>query len=323
MKNIIFHSNSLNERGTSVALYDYSFYSRKYLNLNPIILYDLNFESDEKSIENFKKEFEVIGYNNFFEVQKIIDKRNIDYFYAIKYGNIDGIEVKNCKNLIHSVFCSDLNQIHGDRYAVVSEWMAQKTNYQIPFVPHILNLPSHDNHYREFLNIPKEDVVIGRYGSKETFNIDFAIESIVKILEKRNDIWFLFLNTERKIYHKRCLYFDTIIDLNEKVKFINTCDAMLHARDYGETFGLSVLEFASKNKQIITYDNEEMQNNHVLGGRNHFMFLKNNCFKYQDEISLQNILLNINKNNPFNTDYLNREFSPQSVISKFDEVFIK
>lgn len=48
MRDIIFHSNSLNalnERGTSVALYDYSLYSKKYLNLNPIILYDLNFES--------------------------------------------------------------------------------------------------------------------------------------------------------------------------------------------------------------------------------------------------------------------------------------
>lgn len=323
MKNIIFHSNSLNERGTSVAIYDYAFYCREYLNLNPIIYYNLNFESNQRSIDNFKKEFEVIGYNSLEEVQRQIDTENIEYFYAIKYGNVDGIEVKNCKNLIHSVFSTDPFQIHGEVYAVVSEWMSQKTNYKIPFVPHILNLPSHDENYRKILNIPNKDIVIGRYGSKETFNIDFVIESILEILDKRSDVWFLFLNTERKIYHERCLYFDTIIDLNEKVKFINTCDAMLHARDYGETFGLSVLEFASKNKQIISYDNEELQNNHPLGGRNHFLFLKDNCHKYQNKNSLDSILLNITKDSPFDTQYLSQEFSPQSIIKKFDEVFIK
>jgi hypothetical protein len=119
------------------------------------------------------------------------------------------------------------------------------------------------------------------------------------------------------------LYFEPIIDLHYKVQFINTCDAFLHARNYGETFGLSVLEFASKNKQIITYDNFEFQNNHPLGGRNHFLYLKGNYFSYSDKNDLDNILLNINRNNPFDTDYLNKEFSSESVIEKFNEVFIK
>lgn len=323
MKNIIFHSNVLSERGACVALYDYAFYCRKYLNLNPIIVYNINFDNYSQSIQHFKNQFQVISYDSFDEVQKIVDSRNIDYFYAIKYGNIDNIEVKNCKNLIHSVFCSDVSQSHGDRYAVISEWMSKKSNYQIPFVPHMINLPSHQENYRKAFGIPENATVIGRYGGFETFNIDFVLESIENILEKRNDIWFLFLNTNVKINHERCLYFEPIIDLHYKVQFINTCDAFLHARNYGETFGLSVLEFASKNKQIITYDNFEFQNNHPLGGRNHFLYLKGNYFSYSDKNDLDNILLNINRNNPFDTDYLNKEFSSESVIEKFNEVFIK
>ena len=35
-------------------------------------------------------------------------------------------------------------------------------------------------------------------------------------------------------------------NLNKKVEFINTCDAMLWARSGGETFGLSIGEFSSK-----------------------------------------------------------------------------
>jgi hypothetical protein len=323
MQNIVFHCNSLNERGTSVAVYDYAFYCREYLNLKPFILYDLNFENIESSVFHFKEQFETIGYESFEDVQNFIDKKDIEYFYAIKYGNRDGIEVKNCKNLVHSVFCSDINEVHGDRYAFISEWMSQKLDYNIPFVPHMINLPNHDQNYRKDLGIPESATVIGRYGGKETFNIDFVTESVLETLNKRSDIWFLLMNTDVKIYHERCLYLNPIIDLEYKVQFINTCDAFLHARDYGETFGLSVLEFASKNKQIISYDNEELQNNHHLGGRNHFLFLRDNCFKYQNKESLNDILINITRNNPFDTSYLNQEFSPQSVIKKFDEVFIR
>lgn len=323
MANIILHTNSLTERGTSVAIYDYAFYLRQYLNLNPIVFYNLNFENNQDCVENFKQQFETLGYESFEVVQNFIDKKEIGYFYAIKYGNRDGIKFSNCKNLIHSVFCSDLNEVHGDRYAFISEWMSQKTDYKIPFVPHMINLPDHDQNYRKDFGIPESATVIGRYGGKETFNIDFVIESIIETLEKRSDIWFLFMNTDFKIEHERCLYFNPIINLHYKVQFINTCDAFLHARDYGETFGLSILEFASKNKQIISYDNYELQNNHPLGGRNHFLYLNDNCFKYSSKKYLNDILLNISRNNPFNTSYLNQKFSPQSVIEKFYQVFIK
>jgi hypothetical protein len=322
-KNIIFHSNNLCERGVCVSIYDYAFYVREYLDLNPIIVYDLKLENLEISVNHFKKEFEVIGYESFDEVQKLVDKGNIDYFYAQKYGFDDGINVNNSKNLIHSVFSRDLSKVHGDVYAFISEWMSQQVEYKITYVPYMINLPSHQESYRHGFGIPENATVIGRYGGKETFNIDFVKKSIERILEKRDDIWFLFLNTENRINHERCLYFEPVIDLHYKVQFINTCDAFLHARDYGETFGASVLEFACKNKQIITYDNFDLQTSHPLGGRNHFLYLKENCFSYSNQNDLDEIFLNINRNNPFDTDYLNKEFSPKSVIEKFEEVFIK
>lgn len=322
-KNIIFHSNNLCERGVCVSIYDYAFYVRQYLNLNPIIAYDLKSDNLEESVNHFRNQFEVIGYESFQEVQKLVDKRNIDYFYAQKYGFKDEIIVKNSKNLIHSVFSRDLDQVHGDVYAFISEWMSQQVDYKIPYVSYMINLPSHQETYREGFGIPKNATVIGRYGGKETFNIDFVTKSIENILQKREDIWFLFLNTEIKINHERCLYFDPVIDLHYKVQFINTCDAFLHARDYGETFGASVLEFACKNKQIISYDNFDLQTNHPLGGRNHFLYLNQNCFSYKNQQELDDIFLNITRDNPFDTSYLNEKFSPQSVIKKFYEVFIK
>jgi hypothetical protein len=322
MSNIIFHTDTLNERGTTVAVYDYAYYIREYLNLNPIIPINLTKNNNQTTVDKFKKDFDTFEYMDLSEVQTFVDDKQIEYFYAIKYGYLDETVMQNTRNLMHSVFVSAASQKHGDAYAVISEWMSVHTGGGLPWVPHMINLPQSELDYRQSFNIPKSATVIGRHGGYDTFNIPFVWNSIEKILQERDDIWFLFMNTPEQIKHERCLYFEPEIDLNCKVAFINTCDAMLHARDYGETFGSSVLEFASKNKQIISYDNEEFQISHWLGGRNHFLFLKDNCFKYQNENDLNQILLNINRENPFNTLHLNDEFSPKNVISKFKEVFL-
>ena len=50
--------------------------------------------------------------------------------------------------------------------------------------------------------------------------------------------------------------------MKTKVEFINTCDAMLHARYIGESFGLSCAEFSVRNKPIITYE-KSPERNHI------------------------------------------------------------
>lgn len=322
MKKIIFHENSLSERGTSVAVYDYAFYARKYLDLEPVICFNINYLSHLMVVEKFAKEFELFYYQNFSEVQYLVDHKKADYFYAIKYGEPDGVLAKNTKNLVHSVFAYDPGYSHGDVFAVISEWQAIRSGHSLPVVPHMYSLDSTEEDLRDELGIPKDALVIGRHGSPETFNIPFAVESLKEILDKRKDLWMIFVNTDKKINHERCIYLGTIIDQKEKTKYINTCDAMLHARNYGETFGLAVLEFAAKNKQIISYDNFIFQNSHYLGGRNHFLYLGENCHRYSNKKELDYILENLERKNPFNTEYLKDEFSPEAVMKTFNRVFL-
>jgi hypothetical protein len=322
MKKIIFHENSLTERGTSVAVYDYAFYARQYLDLHPIVCFNAYNNSHQSAVDKFSAQFETYYYESFNEVQLLVDSVGAEYFYAIKYGEPDGIMVQNAKNLIHSVFAYDPGFAHGDVYAVVSEWQSIRSGHSFPAVPHMVDLPDTEEDMRIQLGIPKDALVIGRHGSPDTFNIPFAVESIKELLEKRKDVWVVFLNTERKIIHPRCIYLNAIIDIKEKTKYINTCDVMLHARNYGETFGLSVLEFAVKNKQIISYDNPIFQNNHYLGGRNHFLYLGNNCHRYKNKKELDYILENLERKNPFDTTYLMDQFSPKAVIETFNKVFI-
>jgi len=135
------------------------------------------------------------------------------------------------------------------------------------------------------------------------------------MVNSRSDIVFLFLNTYKFITHPRVIYLDSTSDMYFKTKFINTCDAMLHARMQGESFGLSVLEFACKNKHIITYG--------LSPEKSHIMYLKDNCSVYYNQNNLDQILNNINKKNPYNTCYLNEMFSPCNVMDKFKKVFLQ
>ena len=61
-------------------------------------------------------------------------------------------------------------------------------------------------------------------------------------------------------------YLPATVDPFEKAKFLATCDAMLHARCHGETFGLAVGEFAVLGKPVITFaDSRERANLEMLG----------------------------------------------------------
>jgi hypothetical protein len=316
MIKIAFHGNPLNERGTAVAIYDYAFYGREYFNFEPVIIYNSNHEYNaDIAIQRFAKQFETIPYNNFNELESIIDYTAADYFYVIKFGTISDEIVSNSKNLVHSVYVSDPQHVHGHRYATVSEYQSSLSNFSIPYVPHMIYPIDENETLREQLGIPMSAIVLGRYGGWDTFDVPFIWESILHSLEQRNDLWYIFLNTPREISHSRCIFLDKIVDPKEKTKFVNTSDFMIHGGYRGETFGLAILEFAIRNKNIIVFDN-------FYGGRNHHLYLGDNCFRYNSKDSLNNILLNIEKKNYFNTEYLIEKYNPKTVMNKFVEVFL-
>jgi hypothetical protein len=66
--------------------------------------------------------------------------------------------------------------------------------------------------------IPKEALVFGRHGGKDSFSLPFAKDAIVDSLSKRDDIYFLFLNTEVFINHPRVIHIGWSPDFELKSK---------------------------------------------------------------------------------------------------------
>jgi hypothetical protein len=296
-------------RGTEVAMYDYALYNEEILGNTSYIISDN--KNEKSTLDKFKARFEVMFYNSFNEAQKLIDKRSIDAAYFIKSGANDGKLFTNTKNNIHAVFQE--KDIHGDNYAYVSEWLASKMGMPDQYVPHIVMLPQPTKTFREKLNIPQDAIVIGRYGGYNEFNIPFVIQAIKRVLDSRKDVYFLMMNTSPFYIHERLVYVGGTYDLQNKSNFINTCDYMIHARDHGESFGLSICEFLFFNKPVVTYK----------GGldQNHITVLQDRGIYYTDYNSILDILLHISSPKD-NVNDLVTQFLPTPVMSKFKHIFL-
>lgn len=309
--NVAFHSNQLGMRGTEVALYDYALYNEIILGNKSIIVSDSTKELS--TLDKFKSKFEVFLYEEFKDVQPFVDKNKIDFTYFIKSGNNDGKLLTNTKNSIHAVFQE--KQIHGDNYAYVSEWLAAKMGLPGQYVPHIVTLPEPTDTFRKKLNIPKDAIVVGRYGGFNEFDIPFVHHAISKVISTRNDIYFLMMNTAPFLNHERLIYVDSTYKLQNKSNFINTCDYMIHGRNHGESFGLAICEFLHGGKPVISWK----------GGldKHHVDLLKNTPFCYENATELNNILVNLSKvDNSAVCKSIVEQFSPKNVMERFNSIFL-
>lgn len=335
---ILFHSNQLSLRGTETALFDYAHYNEELLNNISIVAVRREGLHHSMAVEKFNKRFRVIYYDTLMQLQEFAEDEKVDIFYAIKAGDNDGVLLQGVKNCVHAVFknCDP----HGDVYAYVSEWLSQEmSGGKMPYVPHIVHLPDVDGDLRKELNIPEDAIVFGRYGGLETFDIPFVKRLIYSIASKRKDIYFLFMNTENflesKNYFKKkwlnklissqmftnnkmdnIIFLDGVADPVYKARFIKACDAMLHARLQGESFGIACGEFSILNKPVITCDAG------FIKERSHIEILGNKGIYYSNYAQLEKIIGNYSKKLNFDWDAYSQEYNPVAVMSKFKEVFI-
>jgi hypothetical protein len=313
MVKIAFWDNCLCECGTTVATYDYAYFNKYILNNESIIMYNITKkETEEKVVNKFKKEFEVFGVDEWLKVDDILLKNNCDILYITKGGNNEGQISRVIKTVVHCVF--NTNEPHGDIYACISDYIDGNENFKYPVVPYMVYLPENKEDMRKELNIPKNAKVFGRHGGKCQFNIQYVKNIVYEIAINNPDIYFLFLNTNKFCPDlPNIIHIPLIADLNEKVKFINTCDAMLWAREMGESFGLAIAEFSIKNKPVF-------YTNACLNA--HCKLLGDKGIYYNDN-TLKNLLLNFDKEEAKIKDWnAYKEYTPEKVMEKFKSTFI-
>ncbi len=314
---IAFHSNQLGLRGTEIALYDYALYNELLLGNGSIILTALHAPfHDARAIHKFGKRFPVYAYKDWDEAEAILDSQAVDVLYCIKAGINDGIISKGRKTVVHAVF--KYCEPHGDVYAYVSEWLANhmsSADRKFPFVPHIVEAPQPCGDLREQLGIPQNAIVFGRYGGAETFDIPFVHEVVERVAREMPDRYFLFMNTNPFCSPQpNIIFVEGDAEAAAKERFIYTCDAMLHARMSGETFGLAVAEFAVRQRAVLTWTgSHERSHLELLGATGEY---------YDDADSLERLLRSFVPDAVKNRDVYTYRFNPQHVMQQFKSVFL-
>lgn len=312
-----FHTNGLSLRGTEIALFDYAYHNQNYLGNESLVLYRKQSSLDQAVFKKFSKQFKLFAYESQKELDQLIEREKIDLTYFIKSGERDDAVCKSSPTLIHAVFPQKPKEFHGDKYAFVSQWLSKEySNNKIPFVPHMIELPNSEANLRTHLNISESSTVIGWYGGSDSFNIHFAKEAVMSAVEKRSDIYFLFMNLEPFAKHDQLIFLPGTADLTSKVNFINTCDGMLHARGIGESFGLACGEFSIKGKPVITYA--------LSPQRSHIEILGDKAITYKSKKDLENILQSFDRKIQHKRDWdaYSEFFNPKVVMSQFAKVFI-
>lgn len=313
MSHVLFFDQNLNERGTSVATYDYAVYNELLLdNKSTVVSLKSNLLNPLNTFTKVSSSLDVILVDTVEEIYDI----DCDYFYNLKFGVNDGILHPRAQNLVHTVF--PVCEPHGDKYVYVSDWLARLMSKQAQYeaVPHIVALPNIDISYREHFNL-QDKLVFGWYGGNN-FDIQFARNVVKDVAKRRPDIVFLFMNctpfTKQNEY-ENIIFVEGTTDLDEKTMFINTCDAMLHGRQRGETFGLAIAEFSLRNKPIITY--------WLSPERSHIDILGKAGIYYSNYTELFQILMRFDKAKYLHRDInMYKDFNPGRIMERFKEKFL-
>lgn len=330
-----FLDNQINERGGTLQVYLYAKYAREFLGHSTAVLYPaIRYMYDESSwtrnkniwlsflLPRYRKKIKV-SYDQgmadrivrdgteLHQIDLDGDFSRFDAIYHYKHGFIDRFRPRGSKYWVHAVAIA--SQPHGDRYAAISNWLGRRCG--VPFVPLMVECPDTVENLRKQLGIPEDAVVFARYGGRNTFDIPWVWDVIAETLAQSKNIFFLFANTDIKFRHERLFDLPTIYDSVEKRKFINTCNAMLHAREGGESFGIACGEFALAHKPVLTYaKSPEDAHVEMLG----------QPILYNDVPELKRAMaMVVSGDVPPENGGAYRDCTPEKVMKIFDEVFIR
>jgi len=313
---VAFHNPNVSIRGAFAAMVDYAELNKNILGNESKLFVRRSRAAPHLAVwPVLTRGLPVVMYETLQELGREVRRFQADFFYEISPGSPHALPRTGCPVGIHAIFPH--SEFFGDRFRYVSPWLARVMTGQADgFVPHLVRKYESRESLRAELGIPPEAKVFGRHGGADTFNISFVHRAVVRHARRHPRDHFVFLNTERIVGTealKNIHYLPPTTDPIQKGRFLATCDAMLHARLHGETFGLAVGEFAVLGKPVITYGESRE--------RAHLEMLGPHGRTYRNESELHEILAAFKPCLVSGTAYEGHA-DPAAVMTRFQSQFL-
>ena len=312
---IAFHSSYLGYRGTEVALMDYAWGNRAILNNESFFLMPWRELGEGHPVAKKMRDIAPLRfYRTSEEREGILAEEKADLFFCIKNGFNDGVFSRKVSTGIQAIFRE--SEFHGDVYAYISQWLSDVMTYgKAAVAPWMIRLDENQENLRAELGIPPKVCVFGRYGGDDSFDIPWVQQVVVETARKNAHIYFVFMNTQefpRTGGVSNIRFLPATSDPIRKRAFINTCDAMIHGRQRGETLGLACLEFASAGRKVLTYSGSpELAHLEILGEAG---------LLYTNERELRELLKR--PADSFRHGQKFAHFAPEPVMRQFQKIFL-
>ena len=266
---VLFMSNQLGDRGTEVALYDYAdAFERAACGVAWVAA------PASRTSPSVRAKFEarfpgrVLGLAGGCNadaasdgaactaaVARALAMARARIVYAIDYGTrLFWAPPPDAIVLVHGVFDGRDAPWPGDvRAAVISDSVRRAPGVAV--VPHIVPplppAPAAAASLRAELGIAAGATVFCRHGGTGTFDVPAARAAVCMYARRQAAAggagYVLLLNTapaDCDAGASRIVHLPAVVSLEDKARFLAACDACVHGRLHGETFGLAVAECA-------------------------------------------------------------------------------
>lgn len=331
MTTIAFYDDVFCPRGTTKAILSYATAITQHTNLNCVLYVNRSSKVFSKSL--YKQQ----ALSSLFPIQLVDDPSqlfssrspNHDFIYHITGGlthrDLSLIQQSSLPILLHQVGFENyyepsfFSKHPNSKSFYVSAWQSLFfTGGTAPFLSHIISTISTSDcqptFIRNHLGIPDSAILLGRHGGLDTWNLPFVNEVVLQAVKTRPDLFFLFINTVPFANHPQLIFQPPTSSSIKVSNFIASCDAMIHARWEGETFGLACAEFLIQNKPIITWSESRE--------RNHFLLADRSVITYNYSNDLLCLLLDIDHSYieskaKLIPEFLVRYYSPEYVSRQF------
>ena len=307
-----FLMNALDARGGGMTVYNYADLNETQLGNESIVFYDAHSPFNHPgTVRKYADRFPLFNYENLEQANRMLGFAKADACYILKSGELDAPArlITACHQLNHGVFGGIP---HGHRFAWTSEWLAKRQGTGDWVAPPIFAPPSGD--LRAQLGIDPKAVVFGRHGSADSFNILF-VQTTVEVYARRHpEVQFVFLSTQPFCSAPNVRFLPTTDNWSYLYQFINTCDCMLHARDRGETFGISCAQFNAAGKFVLSYAHSPE--------KAHLDILGEQLWTYDSISTLIEQMDRFCAERPAAIDVVTSRFGPEITIRRFNAVFL-
>jgi glycosyltransferase involved in cell wall biosynthesis len=254
-------------RGVEGTVWSYAHYNEKFLNNSSVIIVRPGGGTSEdctpEARDKFCDRFRVYEVREDAHIDQLLRDLKVDVCIVPCYGTPDSFVPSAVPTIAHCVFRADVSL--GTMTAAISNGVS---GGRTRVLPNMVDLADSDGtDLRAELGIPDDAFVFGRLGGWAQFSVPWAPEAVAQVAAERPDVWFALMNTRPFPAPPNVVFVPGTCDRRRKRQFINSCDAMVHAREDGETFGCAVGEFAVAGLPVVTCASGDMEHARILGAK--------------------------------------------------------